>query len=162
MRLWSSCWTGWQSHQGLMGTGTSASKLTHVVVGTPWFLCLLARGFSSSAIALFIRWLTIWQFDSLRAKGETDTEWGERERCRKTENSRGKPQPFITYKSDTPLFCHMPLVTEINLVLCKEIMPGWKSQVAGIPGVILEASYHNWHKYLILHLKLGTLEIPWG
>ena len=56
----------------------------------------------------------------------------------------------------------MPLVTEITLVLCEEIMPGWKSQAAGIPGVMLEAGYHNWHKYLILHLKLGTLETPWG
>lgn len=96
--LWvhkSSCWTGWQSHQDWWALEHLLSKLTHGCWHT-WFLCLLARGFSSSAIALFIRWLTIWQFDSLRAKGETDTEWGERERWRKTENSRGKSQPFIT------------------------------------------------------------------
>lgn len=40
----------------------------------------------------------------------------------------------------------------------EEIMQGrnsWDSWA------ILEAGYHNWHKFLILHLKLGTLEKPW-
>lgn len=56
-------------------------------------------------------------------------------------------------------FCHMPLVTEVNLVQCGRRL--CKGGIAGIPGAILEAGYHDWHKFLILHLKLGTLEKPW-
>ena len=133
---------------------------------------LLARGISSSPVGLFVGLLTAWQFASPRAKGGTERGWRERQGETETEKETErefkrqttafynliskvthlmwrlkilelkKKKKKVTYHH----FYHMPLVTEVNLVQCGRRL--CKGGIAGIPGAILEAGYHNWHKFL--------------
>lgn len=96
----------------------------------------VVRGFSSSPVDFFIWLFTTWQLA-------------------KDQRVEPKRQGTVFYNQISKViyyhFCHRWLVIEINPgAVWEETLQGCAYQEVGIPGAILEAGYHNWHKCLII------------
>lgn len=136
MRLWSSYCSDMQSSQGLIRPENMLPSSLMWLLAYVGYSLAVARGFSSSPVDFFIWLFTTWQLA-------------------KDQRVEPKRQGTVFYNQISKViyyhFCHRWLLIEINSgAVWEETLQGCEYQEVGIPGAILEAGYHNWHKCLII------------